>query len=137
VQRGREALTRGAWEEAHGAFEAALQQTRSPEALEGRGAECWWLDDPAGVFEAREEAYRPLAALKPLLPPPPGAGPFALSGEGAIAAILAAGPSILAIKTSGRDRVRAPLERAIAPFRLSDGRYRLENRFRYLPATRD
>ncbi len=58
VQRGWEALTRGAWEEAHGAFEAALQQTRSPEALEGLGASNWWLDDGAGVFEAREEAYR-------------------------------------------------------------------------------
>ncbi len=58
VQRGREALARGAWEEAHGAFEAALQPTRSPEALEGLGAACWWLDDAAGVFEAREEAYR-------------------------------------------------------------------------------
>ena len=58
VQRGREALARGAWEEAHGAFEAALQTTRSPEALEGLGAACWWLDDAAGVFEAREEAYR-------------------------------------------------------------------------------
>ena len=58
VQRGREALARGAWEEAHGAFQAALQPTRSPEALEGLGAACWWLDDGAGVFEAREEAYR-------------------------------------------------------------------------------
>lgn len=58
VQRGREALARGAWEEAHGAFEAALRQTRSPEALEGLGSSCWWLDDGVGVFEAREEAYR-------------------------------------------------------------------------------
>jgi hypothetical protein len=55
----------------------------------------------------------------------------------ALAAMLSAGPSILAIQTSGRDRVRATLERAIAPFRLSTGRYRLENRFRYLVATRD
>jgi len=110
-----------------------------------------------------------LAALKPLLPPPPpgAGGPFALSDEGALrslvasagltpqsiedvdvtwqfenldtalAAMLAAGPSILAIQTSGHDRVRATLERAIAPFRPSDSRYRLENRFRYLLATRD
>jgi hypothetical protein len=33
--------------------------------------------------------------------------------------------------------VRATLERAIAPFRPSDSRYRLENRFWYLLATRD
>jgi uncharacterized protein HemY len=58
VQRGREALARGAWEEAQGAFVAALQQTRNPEALEGLGSACWWLDDAAGVFEAREEGYR-------------------------------------------------------------------------------
>jgi hypothetical protein len=37
----------------------------------------------------------------------------------------------------GRDRVGATLERAIAPFRLSVGRYRLENRFWFLLATRD
>jgi LuxR family transcriptional regulator, maltose regulon positive regulatory protein len=58
VQRGRDALARGAWKEAHSAFQAALQQTRNPEALEGLGSACWWLDDGAGVFEAREEAYR-------------------------------------------------------------------------------
>ena len=99
--------------------------------------------------------------------PPGKSGPFALSDEGALrslvasagftpqlvedvgvtwhfedldtalAAMLAAGPSILAIQTSGRDRVRAMLERAITPFRLSNGRYRLENQFRYLFATRD
>lgn len=58
VRQGREALARGAWEEAHGAFEAALRETRSPEALEGLGTAAWWLDDGARVFEAREEAYR-------------------------------------------------------------------------------
>ena len=100
-------------------------------------------------------------------PPPGAGGPFALSDEGALrslvasagltpqsiedvdvtwqfenldtalAAMLAAGPSVLAIQTSGRDRVEGTLERAIAPFRLSGGGYRLENRFRYLLATCD
>ena len=55
----------------------------------------------------------------------------------ALAAMLSAGPSVLAIQASGRDRVRAALQQAIAPFRLANGAYRLENRFRYLLATRD
>ena len=58
LRRGRDALARGAWEEARRAFEATLRQTRSPEALEGLGTACWFLDDGARVFEAREEAYR-------------------------------------------------------------------------------
>jgi SAM-dependent methyltransferase len=56
--------------------------------------------------------------------------------EIAITSLLAAGPAILAIQTSGRDRVRAAAAEAIAPFRLANGAYRLENRFRYLIATR-
>ena len=40
------------------------------------------------------------------------------------------------IRTSGRDRVEATLRQAIAPFRLANGAYRLENRFRHLLATR-
>jgi len=114
------------------------------------------------------EAAAFLAALKPLLPLPPGApGPFALSDEAALrslvasaaltpvsvadvdvtwqfgdldtalAAMLSAGPPVLAIQASGRERVRATLQQAIAPFRLATGAYRLENRFRYLLATRD
>lgn len=58
LQRGRDALARGAWEDAHGAFEAATRQSRSAEALEGLASACWWLDDGAGVIAAREEAYR-------------------------------------------------------------------------------
>lgn len=58
LQRGREALARGAWEDAHGAFDAATRQARTAEALEGLAAACWWLDDGAGVIGAREEAYR-------------------------------------------------------------------------------
>ena len=58
LQRGREALARGAWEDALGAFEAATRQERSAEALEGLASACWWLDDGAGVIAAREEAYR-------------------------------------------------------------------------------
>lgn len=58
VQDGRDALAKGTWEKARRLFERALEQTRTPEALEGLGAACWWLDDATGVFDAREEAYR-------------------------------------------------------------------------------
>src|SRR5262245_36032194 len=58
LQRGREALDRGAWEEARDAFEAALRDSRSPEALEGLETAYWFLDDGARIFDVREEAYR-------------------------------------------------------------------------------
>jgi len=57
--------------------------------------------------------------------------------EVALVSMLSAGPSVLAIQTSGVDRVRKALEQAIAPFRLSNGAFRLENSFRYLVASRD
>lgn len=113
------------------------------------------------------EAEAFLAALRPLLPPPlPGApGPFALSADGALEALveqagltpksvadvdcpfeypdletllrgfLSAGPSVKAIQVSGEARVRDDVAAAMAPFRLSSGRYRLENTFRFLVAT--
>jgi LuxR family maltose regulon positive regulatory protein len=58
IRLGREALARGAWEEARRAFEAALVQEETAEALEGLGAAAWWLDDARLTFEAREHAYR-------------------------------------------------------------------------------
>jgi SAM-dependent methyltransferase len=54
-----------------------------------------------------------------------------------LSAMLSAGPSILAIRTSGLDRVRAALQKVLAPFQLSNGGYRLENQFRYLLSTRE
>ncbi len=107
-----------------------------------------------------------LAALRPLLPPPPpGApGPFALSGDGALEALASAagltpkgvedvdcifeypdlqtalrglnsaGPAVKAIETSGETAVRDAVTKALAPFRLASGAYRMKNRFRYLIA---
>ena len=104
------------------------------------------------------EAAAFLAALRPLLPPPPpGApGPFALSPDGALEALveqaglapksvvdvdcpfeypdletllrgfLSAGPSVKAIQVSGEARVRDAVTAAMAPFKLSSGGYRLE-----------
>ena len=131
-----------------------------------RGAQIFvatWGPPQACEAAAFLAALKPL--LPPL--PPGAPGPFALSDEAALrslvasagltpvsvadvdvtwqfrdldtalAAMLSAGPPVLAIQASGRDRVRATLQRAIAPFRLANGAYRLENRFRYLLATRD
>jgi ATP/maltotriose-dependent transcriptional regulator MalT len=58
LQAGRDALARGGWEEARICFEVALKDAESPEALEGLGMACWWLEDyPTGI-DARERAYR-------------------------------------------------------------------------------
>ena len=54
---GDEPLSRGAWADARGAFEAALRERESPEALEGLALAAWWLDDADAVFECRERAY--------------------------------------------------------------------------------
>ncbi len=63
--------------------------------------------------------------------------PFAYADlETAIKGLLSAGPAVRAIQASGRARVREAVERAIAPYRQSSGSYLLENRFRYLIATR-
>jgi hypothetical protein len=54
----------------------------------------------------------------------------------ALRGLLASGPVVLAIRTSGEEKVRAATTEAIAPFRTSAGGYRLENKFRYLLAER-
>lgn len=117
--------------------------------------------DPAGM-----EAASLVAALKPLLPPPPpGApGPFALSDETALRAFAAAGGltpvsvidvathwtypdeatalrglgsagvAIRAAELSGQGALDAAHRAALAPFRRSDGSFRIGARFRCLVA---
>ena len=58
LETGRRALARGEWKDAKRAFESALRQKESPEALEGLGLAAWWLDLADLVFESREHAYR-------------------------------------------------------------------------------
>jgi DNA-binding CsgD family transcriptional regulator len=58
VDGGNQALQRGAWGEARDLFEEALRHNETPEALEGLGRACWWLDDVTRVAEARERAFR-------------------------------------------------------------------------------
>lgn len=58
LQAGRDALARGAWQDALGCFRAALEDDVSPEALEGCGMAAWWLEDFPTTIASREEAYR-------------------------------------------------------------------------------
>ena len=114
----------------------------------------------------RTELAAILGALQPLLPsaPPDVPGPFALSAEGALEALLtqaglepidggyieapfeyhdeesllratlASGPATLAIRTSGEDAVRHAAVEASAPFRTAHGGYRIETEWRYATA---
>jgi SAM-dependent methyltransferase len=107
-----------------------------------------------------------LTAIGKLLPPPPpGApGPFALSKDGALAALaseagleplsvedvdcpfaypdqatalrgmLSAGPLIRAIRLAGEERVHQATLDVLTAFSTSSGGYRLENKFRFLTA---
>lgn len=55
---GQRALDVGDWPEAQRAFERALANEETPEALEGLGLAAWWLDLAEVVFDSRERAYR-------------------------------------------------------------------------------
>lgn len=57
-QTARDALARGAWEEARVAFQSIAASEGSAEAFEGLGLAAWWLDLADLVFESRERAYR-------------------------------------------------------------------------------
>ena len=52
VERGRDALSRGGWEEARAAFGEALERSDSAEAWEGLSWAASWLEDGAGAIEA-------------------------------------------------------------------------------------
>jgi hypothetical protein len=54
---GRDALDRGAWDEARAHLTASVGERESPEALEDLGLAAWWLDEPALTFDSRERAY--------------------------------------------------------------------------------
>ncbi len=58
IHAGVAALARGDWQAAREAFASAIVVAPSAAAYEGLGKACWWLDDPAAVFAAREHAFR-------------------------------------------------------------------------------
>jgi SAM-dependent methyltransferase len=116
--------------------------------------------------EEHTELASALRALRPLLPPaPPDApGPFALSGPGALEALVeragltptddgyvevtfeypnetallkgtnSNGPVVLAERTSGEATVVSAIRTALAPFRTASGVYRIETEWRYVTA---
>ena len=54
----RAVAARAGLEQARSAFEAALAEGETGDALEGLGLAAWWLDLADIVFDARERAYR-------------------------------------------------------------------------------
>jgi len=54
---GKDALRRGAWEDARAAFGASLMAGETAEAHEQVGLAAWWLDDATLTLEARQRAY--------------------------------------------------------------------------------
>jgi len=57
VVRGEDALREGDWEGARTAFQEAIDDGATPEALDGLGRTLWWLGDVDGAIEHRERAY--------------------------------------------------------------------------------
>ena len=55
---GREALSRGEWEQALAYFEASSERNHSAEAIEALAMAAWWLDNGQLAIESREHAYR-------------------------------------------------------------------------------
>jgi SAM-dependent methyltransferase len=85
--------------------------------------------DPAGM-----DAASLIAAMAPMLPP--GApGPFALSQEPALRAFGASGGATLAKERVGEAAFNTAIGVALAPFRQTDGSFRLGAQCRCLVAT--
>lgn len=138
---------------------AALGELRRVCAAGGRFAISTW-----GLPEQCEQRVIFKAVRDSLLSPPPGGGPFALSAPDALENFVAqagwkvlgsgeadcpfeypdvetlwraqrsAGPVQAALRAVGQERLRAALERAVAPFRTSTGGVRLENCLRFVIA---
>lgn len=115
--------------------------------------------------ESESTAY--IKAMGSLLPPPPSGapGPFALSAEGALEALvnksgltpsvvktvdcpwnypdektalrglLSSGTAIRAIQEKGEEAVRDLIRKVLDPFKTSSGGYFLKNKYQYLIAT--
>ena len=58
LDAGRDALARGAWQEAHDRLEQAVSLGAGADALEELSWAAWWLEDVPGCLDARDRAYR-------------------------------------------------------------------------------
>jgi ATP/maltotriose-dependent transcriptional regulator MalT len=57
VTKGNAALQAGRWDDARTAFEAALKERETADALFGMGDALWWLGDTRASIEYQERAY--------------------------------------------------------------------------------
>ena len=57
LNKGRNSLSKGEWENAKDILTKALEEKESPEVYEELGWACWWLNDASGVFENRTKAF--------------------------------------------------------------------------------
>jgi tetratricopeptide (TPR) repeat protein len=57
IAGGYAALEAGQWAQARAAFEAALAERETPEALDGMGSVLWWLGETRSSVEHSERAY--------------------------------------------------------------------------------
>lgn len=140
---------------------AALAEARRVAKPGGTVVAVVWGREEQTEFVAVLRALRPLLPPAPAGAP----GPFALSYPGALEALveqsglkttdegyfdatfeyadeaamlkgnLAAGPAVLASRTSGEEAVAAALLDGLAPFRTAAGSYRIESEWRYVKAT--
>lgn len=58
LKMGRNALAAGAWREARGHLERAVELEESAEAFEELAWSCWWLNDAPSVFQYRSKSYK-------------------------------------------------------------------------------
>jgi DNA-binding CsgD family transcriptional regulator len=58
LEKGAKALAAGDWPTARGAFEAALAEEETPEALDGLARSLWWLGQAEDALTLRERSFR-------------------------------------------------------------------------------
>jgi SAM-dependent methyltransferase len=106
---------------------AALGSLMPPPPL---GAPGPWALSPPGALEdlAADAGFRTIHAQAIIIPM------HFENSETAIRGLLAAGPAVRAIETSGEEAVASAVSNAIEPYRKPDGSFDLKNEFRFIVA---